>query len=135
LDPTTVTPEEEEAAFLASYSLYLGATSPTSNVSTVNGPISMAIWQLMGTLGSTAPDPAALPYIQMAQSAYNDGLIAPYLSSFSIWTPSAGVSSQKFITAIRLDTMVLSATPEPGTVVFLGTGVLLMGLSRIRRRR
>ena len=69
---TPSTEAEEEAAFLASYSLYLGAPSslPTM-VNNVEGPISLAIWQLMGTLGATSPDPAALPYIQFAQYAYS----------------------------------------------------------------
>src|SRR5208282_487932 len=50
---------EDEAAFLAEYLLTKGA--PSSNQTFVNqyeGPISFAIWQIMGTLGTTPADPA-----------------------------------------------------------------------------
>ena len=136
---TPTTQLEEEAAFLASYSLYSGA--PSSNLSVVNqveGPISMAIWELMGTLGSTQPDPAAAVYIQMAQSAYSEGRIpAAFLRNVSIWTPDQPGSEQRFMTAFRDDSMIQEVVPEPGTAVFLGTGVLLVALGRavaIRRR-
>src|ERR1039457_2210414 len=77
----TLTQEEEEAAFLASYALYLGAhaTGDSSTIqSTVDGPIAMAIWQIMNTLsaytntwtGVTRPavgtDPAAQLYVKEA---------------------------------------------------------------------
>src|ERR1035437_9822688 len=86
---TPSTPAEDEAAFLASYSLYLGAPSSLpAMVNNVEGPVSQAIWQLMGTLGATSPDPAALPYIQFAQYAYSHDLIpAAFLTSVSIWSP------------------------------------------------
>lgn len=136
---TPNTPAEEEAAFLAAYSLYLGAPSG-SLVNSVEGPISMATWQLMGTLDQngnhTLPDPKAAPYIQLAQSAYSSDLItAEFLHSVSIWTPDTGVISQRFITAVPNDDMIRSAIPEPGTVVFLGTGVLLMALSHAIAKR
>jgi hypothetical protein len=128
---------EKEAAFLASYALYLGAPSG-GLVDTVEGPISMAIWQLMETMGSTPPDPAAQPFIQLAQSAYSNDLITPdFLSGVSIWSPNPAGSSQRFVTAIRDDSMIRSAVPEPGTLVLLGIGVLLLVVSRalaIRRR-
>jgi hypothetical protein len=103
-------------------------------VQNYEGPISMAIWQLMGTLtqnGSSTPaDPAAQYFIDIATTAYNSGQISnSFLSSVNIWNPGTpgGVNSeQRFIVA---------TTPEPTTVVFLGTGVLLIALSRIRRRR
>lgn len=130
------TQAEKEAAFLAAYALHLGAPSG-SLVNNVEGPISMAIWQLMGTLATTSLDPAAAPYIQLAQSAYSSGQIsANFLSDVQIWSPAAGVTSQRFITAVREHDMFESAVPEPGTLVFLGTGVLLMALSRaIAKRR
>lgn len=131
--------EEKEAAYLAAYSLYLGAPS-ASLVQTVQGPISMAIWQIMGTLdlnGShTPPDPAAAPYIRLAESAYSSGRISDeFLSDVKIWSPASGVNSQRFITAVRDDDLFESTVPEPGTWIFLGSGILLMGLSRIGRRR
>ena len=143
---TPRTQQEEEAAFLASYALYLGAPSG-GLVVPVEGPINMAIWQIMGTLGVTAPDPAAQSYIELAHSAYSTNAITPaFLTSVSIWTPGQQGSAQRFVTAISDDSMILGAlggsqsaglneAPEPGTLVLLGTGVLLMALSRIRRPR
>lgn len=135
--PTTEA--EKEAAFLAAYSLYLGAPSG-SVVNSVEGPISMAIWEIMGTLeqkgNRTVPDPAAARYIQLARSASTSGLISEdFLRKVQIWTPDKDVTSQRFMTAVRDDDMVENAVPEPGTMLFLGSGILLMVFSRIRRRR
>jgi hypothetical protein len=130
------TPAEDEAAFLAAYSLTVG--TPTGNATVVHdydGPISMAIWQLMGTLtqngSSTLPDPAAQHFIDLATTAYNNGQISSsFLSSVNIWnpgTPGGGsTAEQRFIEA---------NTPEPATLVFLGSGLLLIAFSRIRRGR
>lgn len=133
--PPTNLAQEEEAAFLAAYSLYLGA--PSANlINSVEGPISMAIWQLVGTLGSTQPDPAAAPFIQLAQYAYTHNLITTsFLSSVQLWSPTTAGTSQSFLTAVKDDNMIGNAVPEPGTVVFLGTGMVLMLLSQIRRKR
>jgi hypothetical protein len=130
------TPAEEEAAFLAAYLLIMGTPSGNSTfVQNYEGPISMAIWQLMGTLtqngNSTPADPAAQQFIDIATTAYNSGQISSsFLSGVDIWHPgtpgSGSTAEQRFIVA---------TTPEPGTLLFLGTGVLLMALSRIRRRR
>ena len=130
------TPAEDEAAFLAAYSLTLGTPNGNSTiVHNYDGPISMAIWQLMGTLtqngSSTLPDPAAQHFIDLATTAYNNGQISSsFLSSVNIWnpgTPGGGsTAEQRFIEA---------NTPEPATLVFLGSGLLLIALSRIRRGR
>jgi hypothetical protein len=136
---TPTTQAEEEAAFLASYSLYLGAPgSDQTTINDVEGPIAMAIWQLMGTLGTTQADPAAAPYILLAQSAYSNHLIpASFLNNVTIWTPDQPGSSQRFITAVPDDSTITSATPEPGTAVFLGSGVVLLALGStlVRWRR
>jgi hypothetical protein len=130
------TPAEDEAAFLAVYSLTLG--TPDGNTKTVHnydGPISMAIWQLMGTLtqngSSTSPDPAAQPFIDLATTAYLNGQISSsFLSGVNIWNPGtpgrASTAEQRYMVA---------TVPEPTTMVFLGSGLLLIALSRIRRRR
>ena len=132
--PTT--PAEDEAAFLAAYSLTLGTPDGNStSVQNYDGPISMAIWQLMGTLSqngsSTPPDPAAQQFIELATTAYNNGQISSsFLSGVNIWNPgtpgSPSTAEQRFIVA---------TTPEPTTLVFLGSGLLLIALSQIRRRR
>lgn len=131
------TQQEEEAAFLASYALYMG--SPSSNAGTVNsveGPISFAIWQIMGTLGSTPPDPAAQPFIQTAEYAYNHHLIQQtYLSTVLIFSPS-DTSIQRFITAVPDNAEVSSLVPEPESIALAAGGLgLLLVLARHRRRR
>jgi hypothetical protein len=130
------TPAEDEAAFLAAYSLTLGAPNgnPT-NVQNYDGPVSMAIWQLMGTLtqngSSTLPDPAAQHFLDIATTAYTNGQISSsFLNSVNIWHPgtpgSGSTAEQRFIEA---------TTPEPTTLVFLGSGLLLFALHQIRRRK
>jgi len=122
------TANEEEAAFLAAYSLTLGAPDGSATaVQSYEGPISMAIWQLMGTLGTTKQDANAQPFVLMAQNAYTSGKITPaFLSTMYIWNPSTAGAEQRFL---------FSQTPEPGTMVFLGSGLVLVAFSRIRRRR
>jgi hypothetical protein len=39
------------------------------------------------------------------------------------------------MTAVRDDEMIANATPEPGTWLFLATGIGLIGLGRLRGRR
>jgi hypothetical protein len=131
VSPTTQ--QEDEAAFLASYSLYEGAPSSTqSEVNSVEGPISFAIWQIMGTLGNTSRDPAAQQYVQTAQYAYSHNFIPQaYLSSVLIFQPNNN-SVQRFITAIPDNAMVASvlssAVPEPGTTFLIGGALVLLAL-------
>ena len=130
------TEAEDEAAFLAAYSLALGAPNGNStNVQNYDGPVSMAIWQLMGTLtqngSSTVPDPAAQHFIDIATTAYTNGQISSsFLSSVNIWNPgtpdSGSTAEQRFIVA---------TTPEPSTLAFLGSGLLLISLHQVRHRK
>jgi hypothetical protein len=89
----------------------------------------------MGTLtqngSSTSPDPAAQPFIDLATTAYLSGQISSsFLSGVNIWNPGtpgrASTAEQRYMVA---------TVPEPTTMVFLGSGLLLIALSRIRRRR
>ena len=77
--------------------------------------------------------------LRLAQYAYPHDLIpTTFLTSVSIWTPDQPGSQQRFMTAVRDDSMIETALPEPGTAAFLGTGVLLLALGgavAIRRRR
>jgi hypothetical protein len=132
---------EEEAAFLASYSLYL---DPLHNkINADEGPIQLAIWYIMGTLPtgvtvSATQNAAAWAYATQAQNIVTNNpslflATSTFMSTVSVWIPTTG--TQRFVTVGSLTPQILNATPEPGTVVFLGTGVLLLALSRIRRRR
>jgi hypothetical protein len=67
--------QEEEAAFLGAYSLFQAPIHDASYVNNVAGPISMAIWQIMGELGNQPADPKADHYSKMAQDHLKDNLL------------------------------------------------------------
>jgi len=122
---------EDEVAFLSAYLLSKGSPGSDPNfVQQYEGPISFAIWQIMGTLGSTAPDPAAAQFVTLAQNAYNQGLITTaFLSNFLVFTPDND-SIQSFITVVGN-----VPAPEPGTMLLLGSGLLAAVLFAWRWRK
>ena len=132
--------DEEEAAFLASYDLWVDPTHTAANVNAYDGPIQLAIWYIMGTLPSTLTvsstvNTAAWAYVVKAQNAVaaNPTLFAAgstFMNSVQIWMPTTG--TQRFIT-VGIEPP--PGVPEPSTIVFLGTGLLLLALGRIRLRR
>lgn len=137
---TALNQKEEEAAFLAAYSLTLDPTR-TTNVNTVEGPISLAIWSIMGTLPSNltltlAQTTAMNSYVTLAQNIVTNNPLysasSAFMSTVSIWIPTNTNANQRFIT---VSTLPPGSVPEPGTIVFLSTGVVLLALSRIRRRK
>jgi hypothetical protein len=154
---------QEEAAFLASLMLYVaaqdgitvasdgtnesltinGSVSMATFVNTVEGPISMAIWQIMGSLptqdGIAGNDPAAAPFVALAQDAWTNLLQYPlnplmvaFNSNVMVFTPTG--STQRFVAAYSDSAVIDAATPEPGTMLLLGTGSLLMVLGCARRQ-
>jgi len=118
-----------EAAYLASELYNLGdQNAPLS----VKGAISMAIWQITDpTPGHVPVDPAAQPYVAQAQAAYNAGKLTPaQFTSSKIFVPN-DPSIQDFM----LSAAQLTATPEPGTIALMLTGLGLIAISRLRRSR
>ena len=140
--------QEEEAAFLAAYAVVL---DPTRSHITIEGNIQAAIWSVMGTGPTPATGSVAAGYLgtMTADIAANPTVFtigSAFMNTVLVWTPSTynyiqynGGSpvngNQRFISAGTLPTGILTSTPEPGTMVFLGTGVLLLALSRVRLRR
>jgi len=132
---------DQEAAFLAAYALWAAQkNSYTDIVSQLYGPTSFAIWQLTGSLGTDAPDPAAQAFITMAQNAYTRGFItADFLNSVDIFSPT-DTSVQRFVSA-TYDNAHVSAivnelsgatAPEPASLLLLGPCLLLVA-RRFRR--
>ena len=129
--------QEEEAAFLAAYTLQLGAPSSSpSIVNAVEGPVTFAIWQIMGTMGGIPEDPNAQPFVQLAENAYDSGLITTsFLSQVSVFTPDdPGV--QRFIGVDSADLLALdTSVPEPGAATLLVLGLLSIAAGYAWRRR
>ena len=158
---------QEEAAFLASLMLFTanqnginitsslsggyesmnqtqtGAMSVSTFVNTVEGPISMAIWQLTNSLptqdGVSGNDSRAAPFVAQAQAAWTNWLSNPsnpmvqtFNSNVSIFVPTGG-GTQSFVSAFSDSAFISVATPEPGTIVLFGTGVLLVAAGCVRR--
>jgi hypothetical protein len=140
----TLSQAEEEAAFLSSYAMQHGALPASGNtpaqVTALDGPVQYAIWTIMGSLLQntvtgrgpyTTPDPTKTQtLIDLADKAYAQNWLTPkFLNDVLIWTPNSANTSQRFIT---YETNPQYFTPEPGTMIFMGTGVLLIALGRIR---
>lgn len=152
---------DDEAAFLASLLLYdateMGVTLPSSSapnpsptytqafMNAYSGPITFAIWQIMGTLPNGVPLPAGTQaFVNDAVNVYNTIFNNPsspeyaagqtFLSSVDIFTPTPPGSNQRFI-AVVPDPLFPSPTPEPRTWGLLAAGLLLAGLNRKRLAR
>jgi hypothetical protein len=123
-------------------SLVLNQT-PSSNVSNfvnnVEGPISFAVWNIMGS-PDMGPNPALTArYERGATAAYNkvlknsgDPVVADFNRQVMVFFPE-NTSTQRFLTA-NLDLALIEiAAPEPGTTVLFATGVLLIALGSIRK--
>lgn len=130
---------EAEAAWLAAYSLTQGAPSSNSTViKNLEGPVSMAIWDLMGTRDTPLPS-AAAPFVTLAQNAYSSGAITPlFLSGAKVFNPAG--NSQRFVVANATNFTLTPpnnqvATPEPATLAMIGGGLLLVVLGRRGRRQ
>ena len=110
----------EEVSFLAAYALQNGAPD-VNQVNSLEGPVSLAIWQIMGT-SDVAPDLAAQPFVLMAQDAYVHGQIPQaLLDRVVVWSPALPGASQRFL---RVDPETES--PEPGTILFIALGLLMI---------
>ena len=105
-----------------------GSMTTGTFISTVLGPLQVAIWDVMNTLPTgdtyhvTLNDPATLGFVAQATSAWSSYLHDPTNAltvalnkSFAVLNASSG---QSFVTAI----------PEPSTIVLFGAGGLLMAL-------
>jgi hypothetical protein len=161
---------DEQAAFLASLVMYEanqdkitisvsgvgsggyltqtanGTMSITDFVNNVEGPVSEAIWEIMGTQDSTqlaaaTNNSAVEAYLLEANNAYSEFLQYPanplvqaFNSSVMIFIPNATIPpTQRFFTAYGDVSDMLA--PEPGTMVLFGTGFLLTALGCARRLR
>ncbi len=136
--------QEDEVALLASWSL---AQDPGhTNINGVEGPIQLAIWYVMNTLPSgvvvdATHNTPAWSFVTQAQTHYGahtsffNNTPGSFMSSVQIWTPTNWVHYTAGMAVSAENQRFITFTPEPGTMIFLGTGVVLMALSRIRRRR
>lgn len=131
-----LTPQEQEAAFLASLAMQLTHTE--------DGPISFAIWQIMGTLGTHPQDPAAQKYVELANYAYANSLICSHLLNQAIIFTPADDTVQRFISAVSdtfdVQTALVAmnadtvATPEPSTWNTAGLCLVLLCFRHILGR-
>lgn len=101
-----------------------------ADINLLAGPASMAVWELENPTSynpaAFPPDPAAAALITQAQNAYNTGFwTAANALKYAIWMPDDPSKSQRF---------GIVATPEPATLLMIGSAGILFGLL-IRRRR
>jgi len=124
IDPSTQ--QQVEAAYLDSQLATMGGVNATL---AAKGAISMAIWQIMGPGGAIPIDPAAQTYVQQAQNLFSQGAItAAMFTSTDIFVPNqCNVQSFMLMTTG-------APTPEPGPIVLVLTGAVLLGIVRHKRR-
>jgi hypothetical protein len=122
--PTTQT--ELEAAYLGSVLVGLGDQNATL---AEKGEISMAIWQITEP-GSVPIDPNAQTYVSQAENEYSSGaLTSAEFANSKIFVPD-NTGIQSFMIAAAE-----TPTPEPGSIGLILTGVALIAISRLRRKR
>jgi hypothetical protein len=111
-----------EAAYLANKLYGLGGSS--ANTQLYQGPISFAVWQIMDpTPGHVPIDPAAQQYVLEAKQQYALGnLKAQNFVNIQIFVPN-NTSIQDFMT-------VTAGTPEPGSMLLFGGGILLIAMGK-----
>lgn len=123
--PTTEA--EVESAYLSSQ---LAAKYAGGAALAVYAPYSLAIWQTIDpVLGDVPRDPAAQTLVTQAKTLYSSGQItAAMFANFKIFVPN-DPTIQRFIT--------VQVVPEPGTIVLLTSGgiLLLIGTRRFRGRK
>ena len=123
----STTPAEIEISWLADQV----RTTPLSDSATL-GALSNAMWELgfpssTNAEGGYLPiDPAAAPWIAQAQAAVAGG----YQADIIIFIPDDS-STQRF--GFISSTIPLTPSPEPGTLMMLGTGIV--GLAGVLRRK
>jgi hypothetical protein len=120
-----------QAAYLAGKLMSLGGSSASTSL--YQGPISFAVWQIMDPLPGHVPvDAEAQAYVPEAQNALQSGSIsAADFPHARIFVPNNS-SIQTFLTASAQD--YNAAVPEPATLAFVGIGVALIGIARLRKR-
>jgi hypothetical protein len=97
------------------------------------GAISTAIWQIMNASSTTGvtpfpSNPAAQPYIADAVVAVGNGTwTVADANLYTTWMPDDIASIQRFDAP--------APTPEPGSFILFGTGLLGLAAFWLRRRR
>jgi hypothetical protein len=129
IDPTTST-DIMEATYLGNELMNDGGlNAPLAT----KGAISTAIWQIMNASSTTGvtpfpDDPAAQPYIANAIVAVGNGSwTVADADLYTTWMPDDIGSIQRFDAP--------EPTPEPGSFVLFGTGLLGLAAFWIRRKR
>lgn len=98
------------------------------------GAISTAIWQIMNASSTTGvmtfpDDPAAAPYIAAADTAVTNGTwTVADANLYSTWVPDSDDID-------LIQRFEVAPTPEPGSLVLLGTGIFGLATFIYRRKR
>jgi hypothetical protein len=133
---TPVTPDElnfMEATYLTN--LLMDEGGRNADVNEYRGPISLAVWQIMNAdtlnpLSSFPADAAAQPFIADAIAAVGNGTDGAWTiadaNQYLTWGPLSSNPAQRF---------GIINTPEPGSLILLGSGLLGISGFAYRRRR
>lgn len=123
------TTQEEELAYL-----YSVASSSTSSAATVSAA-QWAAWELFDPGLTSAPDQSAVNSELTAAASFISTANASFYDQYQLYIPVAGSQNPVSDGPPQLFIGAAAVTPEPSSLLLLGSGLLILAGAAFRKRR